>query len=83
MGAKNRLTHCSSQKVGRGGQLRVDRVHSHMRTFSKASTNESKKVSYTVFGYWNPTSCQIATIIGCFGGTQLGNPVTNSSTKIQ
>ena len=44
MGAKNRLTHCTAaQKVGRGGQLRVDRVHSHMRTFSKASTNESKK----------------------------------------
>ena len=57
MGAKNRLTHCSS-KSGEGGQLRVDRVHSHMRTFSKASTNESKKVSYvlctavcTVFGH--------------------------------
>ena len=91
MGAKNRLTHCTAaQKVGRGGQLRVDRVHSHMRTFSKASTNESKKVSYvlctavcTVFGHWNSTSCQIATIIGCFGGTSLGNPVTNSSTKSQ
>ena len=49
MGAKNRLTHCTAaQKVGRGGQLRVDRVHSHMRTFSKASTNESKKVSYVL-----------------------------------
>ena len=77
-------------KKWEGGQLRVDRVHSHMRTFSKASTNESKKVSYvlctavcTVFGYWNSTSCQIVTIIGCFGGTSLGNPVTNSSTKSQ
>lgn len=82
--------HTAAQKVGRGGQLRVDRVHSHMRTFSKASTNESKKVSYvlctavcTVFGHWISTSCQIATIIGCFGGTSLGNPVTNSSTKSQ
>ena len=37
----------------------------------------------TVFGHWNSTSCQIATIIGCFGGTSLGNPVTNSSTKSQ
>ena len=82
--------HTAAQKVGRGGQLRVDRVHSHMRTFSKASTNESKKVSYvlctavcTVFEHWNSTSCQIATIIGCFGGTSLGNPVTNSTTKSQ
>ena len=43
-GKKSTSAHCSAaQKVGRGRQLRVDRVHSHMRTFSKASTNESKK----------------------------------------
>ena len=89
-GKKSTYTLYCSSKSGEGGQLRVDRVHSHMRTFSKASTNESKKVSYvlctavcTVFGSWNSTSCQIATIIGCFGGTSLGNPVTNSSTKSQ
>ena len=83
-------TYTLQLKKWGGGQLRVDRVHSHMRTFSKASTNESKKVSYvlctavcTVFGHWISTSCQIATIIGCFGGTSLGNPVTNSSTKSQ
>ena len=42
-GKKSTYASPAQNVRGKGTELKVDRVHSHMRTFSKASTNESKK----------------------------------------